>query len=521
MGEANITEIKTLNGYPLADTKAREDIAQLSEEIGELSDGFFEESKIPGKNLLNPNTFVPGYLNNGTIAESADWATCDYIYVGNLTDIVASNRTTGYGLSMFFLNKYDKDKKFISMNSQQDHHYAVEDGVAYVRFSVRTHTDPADIQVESGTVITEFEPYGEKVVITSAVEKLSNEIEVLDKKLTAITVPKPSSETENVKFEVLYSYILKSSGALMAMGTYQEQYCVSGLIEVTPFETLSITAGTGYENSIYVFYDASEQAVDMLKSPSGGAYAEVVDETVIVPGNAAFLRIAYNSNKRAGSVKRFVQSEEVELRKWHGKKWCVIGDSLTERNSRTTKNYHDYVAEATGIAVVNLGVSGTGYAKGADASRAFFDRVANVPVDSDAVTIFGSGNDLSSGLELGTPTDTGTETLCGCINTTIENLVAIMPAVQLGIVSPTPWVSHPPSNADSSMAKYCAAMKTICENRSIPFLDLYHCSNLRPWTEEGRAACYTKDDGNGVHPDEKGHALIAPRFKAFLESLIL
>lgn len=37
MGEANITEIKTLNGYPLADTKAREDIAQLSEEIDKLT----------------------------------------------------------------------------------------------------------------------------------------------------------------------------------------------------------------------------------------------------------------------------------------------------------------------------------------------------------------------------------------------------------------------------------------------------------------------------------------------------
>lgn len=38
MGEANITEIKTLNGYPLADTKAREDIAQLSEEIAVLGE---------------------------------------------------------------------------------------------------------------------------------------------------------------------------------------------------------------------------------------------------------------------------------------------------------------------------------------------------------------------------------------------------------------------------------------------------------------------------------------------------
>ena len=361
----------------------------------------------------------------------------------------------------------------------------------------------------------------DKTIIDQNIAQLSEENASLSSKLNSITVVKPSNETVNVDFEVLLSYVLKGSGALQAMGTYQESYCVSDFIEVTPGETLSITASAGYTSAVYVFYDASENAVDALQSPSDGAYVDLVDEAVIVPENATLLRIAYNSNRKMGSVKRFAPSEEVVLRKWYGKKWCVIGDSLTEYNHRTTKNYHDYVREATGITVVNLGASGTGYAKGADDNRAFLNKVANVPVDSDVVTIFGSGNDMSAELELGTPTDTGTETLCGCINTTIDNLIAIMPAVSLGIVSPTPWVGSSPANADSGMAKYCAAMKTICENRSIPFLDLYHCSNLRPWTEEGRAACYTKDDGNGVHPDETGHALIAPRFKAFLETLIL
>ena len=39
MSEVNVTEIKTLNGYPLADTKARADIATLSEEITALKGG--------------------------------------------------------------------------------------------------------------------------------------------------------------------------------------------------------------------------------------------------------------------------------------------------------------------------------------------------------------------------------------------------------------------------------------------------------------------------------------------------
>ena len=207
---------------------------------------------------------------------------------------------------------------------------------------------------------------------------------------------------------------------------------------------------------------------------------------------------------------------------WSGKKWVCVGDSLTEVNTRTTKHYFDYVAEKTGITVVNMGLSGSGYKHPTgNGNGAFYQRIGNVPTDADVVTIFGSGNDVAHNYTLGTPTDTGTETICGCINTTIDTLIENIPAVQLGIISPTPWASSPPSNPNSDFSKYCEALKTICSNRGIPFLDLFHCSNLRPWTAEGRAACYSKDDGGGTHPDETGHKLIAPRFKGFLETLLV
>ena len=208
--------------------------------------------------------------------------------------------------------------------------------------------------------------------------------------------------------------------------------------------------------------------------------------------------------------------------RWGDKKWVCIGDSLTEVNAKTTKHYFDYVASATGINVVNMGVSGTGYMRRYDENLAFFQRAASLPTDADVVTIFGSGNDLSLMSVLGEPTDTGTETICGCINETIDVIIGLIPDVSLGIVSPTPWSNNKPTLDDSnSMARYTEALRQICKIRSIPFLDLYHCSNLRPWTAEGRAACYSKDGGDGVHPDENGHRLIAGRFKNFVESLII
>lgn len=214
-----------------------------------------------------------------------------------------------------------------------------------------------------------------------------------------------------------------------------------------------------------------------------------------------------------------------ELTGWEGKKWAAVGDSLTERNSRTLKSYHDYIAENTGIAVENMGVSGTGYKAGD--TNAFYQRILNVPTDVDVVTIFGSGNDCGTTWtesSLGEVTDTGTNTICGCINQTIDNLYSVLPAVQLGIITPTPWDCYYPSattDPNNRMTLYCEALVEICKRRSIPCLDLYHCSGLRPWDSSFLPLAYSKDDGGGTHPDETGHGIIAPRIKAFLESLIM
>ena len=207
-----------------------------------------------------------------------------------------------------------------------------------------------------------------------------------------------------------------------------------------------------------------------------------------------------------------------------GKKWVVVGDSLTEVNSRTTKNYHKYIADETGVEVINMGVSGTGYKRNDEYGSAFYQRINNIPTDADIVTIFGSGNDLGLFSEnnlsvLGEVTDTTTDTICGCINVTLDNLYKRIPTVRLGIVTPTPWVGYPPHVENNKMELYSQKLIEICKRRSIPVLDLYHGSNLRPWDETFRKLMYSRDDGNGVHPDENGHKQIHRFFLKFIETL--
>ena len=242
---------------------------------------------------------------------------------------------------------------------------------------------------------------------------------------------------------------------------------------------------------------------------------ETINKLVLIPEGVTKLVVTDLS----GQTKCYARTTSSGVKEWSGLKWCVVGDSLTEVNSRTSKNYHHYIAEKTGITVVNMGSSGTGYKRSDDQNKAFYQRISNVPTDSDVITIFGSGNDLGAGVELGEATDTGTNTLCGAINTTIDNLYKIKPVVRLGIVSPTPWQGNEPSN-NGSMSRYAEKLKEICALRGIPFLDLFHTSNLRPNDATFRTLAYSKDDGNGVHPDETGHKIIASQFYNFLISLI-
>jgi lysophospholipase L1-like esterase len=141
-------------------------------------------------------------------------------------------------------------------------------------------------------------------------------------------------------------------------------------------------------------------------------------------------------------------------------------------------------------------------------------------------TIFGSLNDYeysqTHSIPIGTATDTGTNTLCGYFNSTISALVSRNPLINIGIVSPCPWVSVNEYNgAGNGFGKeYSDALKAVAARWSIPFLDLYECSGLRPWNSAFVAAAYTKDSLAGVHPDETGHKILATKFKEFLSELL-
>lgn len=312
-----------------------------------------------------------------------------------------------------------------------------------------------------------------------------------------------------------------TTGAKVKEPSGNTNYRVSEPISVEPYTPYCISAAGKAGYGLYAFYDGNGNRVGG-ENNTGNADRKIENKVVTSPARAASIRIAGIKGMQECSIQPMTRGSFIGIKpKWADRTWVCLGDSLTESNSRTTKHYFDYIAEKTGIKTVNLGVSGTGYMRRKDINRAFYQRVSDIPEDADVITIFGSGNDLSSDQTLETVTDTGTDTICGCINATIDAIYERIPLARLGIVTPTPWVGSMPSKTTCSMAKYSEAIVEICKRRSIPCLDLYHESNLRPDDENFRKLAFSKDGGNGVHPDEKGHEIIAASFQSLLERLIL
>ena len=312
-----------------------------------------------------------------------------------------------------------------------------------------------------------------------------------------------------------------TTGAIVKEPTGNTNYRLSEPITVEPYTPYCISAAGKAGYGLYAFYDVNGNRVGG-ENNTGNTDCKIENKVVTSPARAVSIRVACINGMQSCGIQPMTRGYFIGMKpKWYGRTWVCLGDSLTESNSRTTKHYFDYIAEKTGIKTVNLGVSGTGYMRRKDINRAFYQRVSDIPEDADVITIFGSGNDLSSDQTLGTVTDTGTDTICGCINATIDAIYERIPLARLGIVTPTPWVGSMPSKTTCGMAKYSEAIVEICKRRSIPCLDLYHESNLRPDDENFRKLAFSKDGGNGVHPDEKGHEIIAASFQSLLERLIL
>jgi lysophospholipase L1-like esterase len=309
---------------------------------------------------------------------------------------------------------------------------------------------------------------------------------------------------------------------------------ITGLIKVKPRKVYTFESNATYPMASYILYD-----IDGVRITNGGINAST--KTINSGWGTYYIGIYFLFGvehsqaefesaidsiivSEASSITEYVAYNEINTFKLlTGKIWACLGDSITEKNFRSDKLYHSYVSDETGVTVLNYGDSGSGYKKNEGTNIAFYQRAGGIS-SCDACTIFGSGNDMTLvDSYLGDVTDTTSETICGCINLTIDNFRTYHKLTPLGIIAPAPWETQSPEDPTCRMALYTEKLEAICKLKAVPYLDLYHESNLRPWDATNNAyyfSCEEATSGDGTHPNAYGHALIAKKIKQFLIELV-
>ena len=221
-----------------------------------------------------------------------------------------------------------------------------------------------------------------------------------------------------------------------------------------------------------------------------------------------------------------------------GFKINFLGDSITEGvGVEDIKNcrYDNRLAVMCQLSAVNnYGISGTRLAHQHYPSEkprhdlCFCGRAYNMDTTADMVVVYGGVNDYIHGdAPFGEIGDTKPRTFCGGVyflmNYLRENYS------QKPVVFMTPARCYRPGDFDdlvpsSRLGKlpdakplraYVDVILETAKKFDIPVLDLYDNLGLDPHEQ----ACYDTYTADGLHFNDAGHAVIAQRLKAFIDSL--
>lgn len=503
-----------------------------------------------GPNMYTGLNNEHGYFDSqgNLIGTDTAFLSTDFIDVRGLTAIsysakYGSGSQEAHGLRNLCV--YDENKDFIEMaysGTNNNPTYTIASGVAYVRFSFNSSTYSQIMLVSGGTPSLDYVAYYSKYSFTNTdyvtMEDVKDEFDI-------DLIQTPNRNLVNVENSV--DGYIGSSGQITVYSDWKSTEFIQVEYGKKYFCTILYNNGNTESDQMKYYYEVDANG-DKVSYSSGGVESLRSGYT---PSSSSVkqVRFSYHGTNVSnvmfhegygGVAAKNVQApysviDDKMIKPTHyGQKWVVFGDSLTDFNQYASVHYFDYIADLDGYEVSNYGYSGTGYKVGESNTRSFYQRMLNVdPNLFDVLTVMGTFNDASiidnNTITIGDITDTGTNTLCGCINTMIDNFYTIARNKPIGIITPPPTLYRNPT--DSTSNNIVNAIIDICKYRCIPYLDLFHAIGLNPWYGDASVKAdyidtyYTEGssvDSSMVHPNSLAHKLfLAPKIREFVNSLIL
>lgn len=207
---------------------------------------------------------------------------------------------------------------------------------------------------------------------------------------------------------------------------------------------------------------------------------------------------------------------------FHGDSLCG-GDAFSY--TFTEKTFVDLVTEWSGMNLSNLSQSNSGFKERSETyyyKRLTEWQAGHTSISPDVFLIFGNMNDAQTdtNLQVGTKDDaSGTDSLYGLMRQYIEKVIELYPTAQIGFITSPPRRRTFGTNVCYGHGFYedwIVAQKYLCEEYSIPFLDLYHNSFIRPTSSANLDYFFQNEELKGTHFNQEGHNRVAYQVYAWL-----
>ena len=205
--------------------------------------------------------------------------------------------------------------------------------------------------------------------------------------------------------------------------------------------------------------------------------------------------------------------------RWKGKKWVVLGDSISVM---AEKNYHDFVGKDLGMTVINLAVSGKTMLDG-------INLVDTMSSDYDLVTVFYGANDQGYNCSIGEFNDGVDFNTNGSFYARVEEMIRKLriknPNAQIVFFTPIRrsasgegYQEYFTNAVNKTTKDYAEVVKDCCNRLGVHCLDLYEYG-VDPRQEKMREL-YFLTTTDGTHLNPLGQAtFIAPKVRDFLEKI--
>lgn len=206
---------------------------------------------------------------------------------------------------------------------------------------------------------------------------------------------------------------------------------------------------------------------------------------------------------------------------WKGKVWNVIGDSITYGTGSTDGNrYYDLIDSEKHFVTKNIyGYFGWSIARTNNGS--VYDKRTEWELSADLYTIFLGTNDYLHGSDIGTITDSTTDTLMGGLNLMLTYIMTNSPTAKIGVITPAKCICNGNSSflevnsKGNTLLDYCNAIEEVCAKYGAPCYNLYKNCNFNIDIETMKTT-YVPDS---IHLSNAGHKIISNGLSKFIERL--